>query len=495
MSQQVRNNNSKSPGLLASIDWFTIFIYVMLLAMGWMSVCGASYDLDQGGSIVDFSTRSGMQIVWIGTSMLLGTLILMTDDRLIEALSYIIYLAFLVLLAVTPFLAHEIKGSMSWIKVGSFSIQPAEFAKFATALCVAKVMGSYGFNLSRWKDLAISITLIVIPMALIVLQRETGSALVYSAFFLMLYREGMPGCFLFSGLAAVIYFVVGVRFSEEALMGIPQMALGQTLVLILIHLFTVGMVWVYTKPASVGWRILCWGALTIIAALLFTRYVIPCNLTWVLQGVCGLSVLYLIYRALRDNMIRYFYIALFTIGSLAFFYSANFVLNNVMEPHQQTRIRVLLGLEDDPRGAGYNVIQAKIAIGSGGLRGKGFLNGTQTKLKYVPEQDTDFIFCTVGEEEGFLGCFVVLVLFLILILRLIHLAERQPYTFGRVYGYCVMSVFLFHIFINVGMVLGLTPVIGIPLPFFSYGGSSLWGFTILLFVFLRIDAGRNRMKR
>jgi rod shape determining protein RodA len=197
---------------------------------------------------------------------------------------------------------------------------------------------------------------------------------------------------------------------------------------------------------------------------------------------------------MRDNMIRYFYIAMFALGSLAFFYSANFVLNNVMKPHQQTRIRVLLGLEDDPRGAGYNVIQAKIAIGSGGLQGKGFLNGTQTKLKYVPEQDTDFIFCTVGEEEGFVGCAAVLVLFLALILRLIHLSERQPYTFGRVYGYCVMSVFLFHVFINVGMVLGLTPVIGIPLPFFSYGGSSLWGFTILLFVFLRIDAGRNRMK-
>jgi rod shape determining protein RodA len=383
---------------------------------------------------------------------------------------------------------------MSWIKIGSFSIQPAEFAKFGTALCVAKVMSTYEFDVSRWKDFVISVSLIVIPMVLIVLQRETGSALVYSAFFLMLYREGMPGCILFSGVAAVIYFVVGVRFSEEALMGVPQMTLGQTLVLILVHLFTVGMVWVYTNKKAVGWRILGWGALAITLALLFTRYIMSCNVMWVLQGVCAVSIIYLLYRAMRDNMIRYFYIAMFALGSLAFFYSANFVLNNVMKPHQQTRIRVLLGMEDDPRGAGYNVIQAKIAIGSGGLQGKGFLNGTQTKLKYVPEQDTDFIFCTVGEEEGFVGCAAVLVLFLALILRLIHLSERQPYTFGRVYGYCVMSVFLFHVFINVGMVLGLTPVIGIPLPFFSYGGSSLWGFTILLFVFLRIDAGRNRMK-
>ena len=495
MMRRTQNRNIQGPPLLASIDWFTILIYLLLLAMGWMSVCGASYDLDQGSSIVDFSTRSGMQIVWIGTSLILGTLILMTDDRLIESLSYIIYLGFLVLLAVTPFLAHDIKGSMSWIKIGSFSIQPAEFAKFGTALCVAKVMSTYEFDVTRWKDFIISVVLVVIPMGLIVLQRETGSALVYSAFFLMFYREGMPGSILFSGVAAVIYFVVGVRFSEEPLMDIPQMSLGETLVLVLVHLFTVGMVWVYTKNKSIGWYILGWGTLAIVLALLFIRYIYPCNVMWILQGVCATSVLYLLYRAIRDNMIRYFYIALFTLGSLSFFYSANFVLNNIMKTHQQTRIRVLLGLEDDPRGAGYNVIQAKIAIGSGGLKGKGFLNGTQTKLKYVPEQDTDFIFCTVGEEEGFVGCAIVLILFLILILRLIHLAERQPYTFGRVYGYCVMSIFLFHVFINVGMVLGLTPVIGIPLPFFSYGGSSLWGFTILLFVLLRIDAGRNRMKR
>ena len=489
------NKTNQGPNLLSSIDWFTIFIYLMLLAMGWMSVCGASYDLDQGGSVVDFATRSGMQIVWIGTSLLLGTLIIMTDDRLIESLSYIIYLGFLVLLAVTPLLAHDIKGSMSWIKIGSFSIQPAEFAKFGTALCVAKVMSTYEFDVSKWKDFLISVLLIVTPMALIIMQRETGSALVYSAFFLMLYREGMPGSILFSAVAAVIYFVVGVRFSEEELIEGTRMMLGQTLVLILVQVFTVGMVWVYTKNKSVGWYILRWSMLATMLALLFTRYILPCNVMWVLQGVCAASILFLLYRAMRDNMIRYFYIALFALGSLAFFYSANFVLNNVMKPHQQTRIRVLLGLEDDPRGAGYNVIQAKIAIGSGGLQGKGFLNGTQTKLKYVPEQDTDFIFCTVGEEEGFVGCAIVLVFFLALILRLIHLAERQPYTFGRVYGYCVMSVFLFHVFINVGMVLGLTPVIGIPLPFFSYGGSSLWGFTILLFVFLRIDAGRNRMKR
>ena len=304
MTRRNLNRNNQGPKLLSSIDWFTILIYLMLLAMGWMSVCGASYDLDQGGSVVDFSTRSGMQIVWIGTSLILGTLILMTDDRLIESLSYIIYLGFLVLLAITPFLAHDIKGSMSWIKIGSFSIQPAEFAKFGTALCVAKVMSTYDFDVRRWKDFVISVALIVVPMVLIVLQHETGSALVYSAFFLMLYREGMPGSILFAAVAAVIYFVVGVRFSEEALMGVPQMTLGQTLVLILIHLFSVGLIWVYTKNKAVGWRILGWGTLAITSALLFSHYIIACNVMWVLQGVCIATIIYLIYRSMRDNIIR-----------------------------------------------------------------------------------------------------------------------------------------------------------------------------------------------
>ena len=311
----------------------------------------------------------------------------------------------------------------------------------------------------------------------------------------MLYREGMPGGILFAAVSAVVYFVVGVRFSEDVIWDGAPASLGTSLVLGLVHLFTVMLVRAYTPDRKAARNILWYGMLAEALALLFCRYVIPFDVTWVLLGVCGAMIVYLIWLAMRDQLMRYLYIALFAIGSLGFFYSANYVLEDVMQPHQQTRIRVLLGLEDDPRGAGYNVIQAKIAIGSGGLRGKGFLNGTQTKLKYVPEQDTDFIFCTVGEEEGFLGCATVLCLFLALILRLIHLAERQPYTFGRVYGYCVMSIFRFHVFINVGMVLGLTPVIGIPLPFFSYGGSSLWGFTILLFIMLRIDAGRERMAR
>ena len=231
-----------------------------------------------------------------------------------------------------------------------------------------------------------------------------------------------------------------------------------------------------------------------LGALLFSKFVIPFDVVYVQLALSAILIGILIYQGLSTRLRNYFFIAAFALGSIAFFYSANYVLNDVMKPHQRVRINVLLGLEEDLAGAGYNVHQSQIAIGSGGLGGKGFLNGTQTKLKFVPEQDTDFIFCTVGEEEGFFGSAGVLILFLMLILRLIHLAERQPYKFGRVYGYCVASVFLFHVFINVGMVLGLTPVIGIPLPFFSYGGSNLWGFTLLLFIFLRIDAGRNLVR-
>ena len=241
-------------------------------------------------------------------------------------------------------------------------------------------------------------------------------------------------------------------------------------------------------------QVLLFGMLAYTLAILYAKYLFPFNACWIQWLVLVAMVVYLFYLSVREQLWSYALIGLFALGSTGFFYSIHYVLSDVLQPHQQTRIRVLLGLEDDPKGAGYNVIQAKIAIGSGGLKGKGFLNGTQTKLKYVPEQDTDFIFCTVGEEQGFVGATVVLLLFLLFLLRLIYLAERQPFRYGRVYCYSVMSIFLFHVFINVGMVLGLTPVIGIPLPFFSYGGSSLWGFTILLFVFLRIDAARHRMQ-
>ena len=327
-------------------------------------------------------------------------------------------------------------------------------------------------------------------MVCIVLQRETGSALVYLAFFLMFYREGMPGSILFTGVAMMVYFVVGIRFAEVYFSG-SITSIGKFSVLFLVQLFSIGMVWVYCDKRK-ALRMLMYSLGTTLVMLFLLK--LPFNMMYVQLGLTAVMIGYLVWEGLGSRIRNYYFIALFSLGSVLFFYGADFIMQNVMEPHQRSRINVLLGLDEDLRGAGYNVHQSEIAIGSGGLEGKGFLNGTQTKLKFVPEQDTDFIFCTVGEEEGFLGSAGVLILFLLLILRLIHLAERQPFTFGRVYGYCVLSIFLFHVFINVGMVLGLTPVIGIPLPFFSYGGSSLWGFTILLFIFLRLDAGRNLLR-
>lgn len=483
----------KQPGILRNLDWWTIGIYLALLIFGWISVCGASYTYGET-DIFSLSTRSGMQIIWIGTSLALGFVLLMLDDRFYDTFSYVIYAVLMLLLFITIFNPHEIKGSRSWLVLGPMRLQPAEFAKFATALAVAKLMSTYGFTMSNIKHFMAAVAIIILPILLIIGQRETGSALVYFSFFLMLYREGMPGSILFTGVAMVIYFVVGIKYEEVLLWNTPT-SLGKFVVLLLVQLFSIGMVstYIHDKAKVIPMSALCVG-ITILA-LLFSEYVIHFDIVWVQLFISAALIGYLVFQGLATRFTNYLMIALFSIGSIIFFYSADYVLNDVMEPHQRVRINVLLGLEEDPTGAGYNVHQSEIAIGSGGLQGKGFLNGTQTKLKFVPEQDTDFIFCTVGEEEGFVGSASVLLLFLALILRLIHLAERQPFKFSRIYGYCVVSVFLFHLFINVGMVLGLTPVIGIPLPFFSYGGSSLWGFTILLFIFLRIDAGRNLIRR
>lgn len=478
--------------MLRSLDWWTIGIYLCLLAFGWLSVCGASYTYGDT-DILSLSTRSGMQIVWIGSSICLGFVLLMLDDRFYDTFAYIIYAILLLLLFATIFNPHEIKGSRSWLVLGPLRLQPAEFAKFATALAVAKLMSTYGFNMHRWKDFAAACAVVLLPMMFIVAQKETGSALVYISFFLMFYREGMTGSVLFTGVAMIVYFVVGIRY-EETLMLDTGTSVGKFAVLMLVHIFVSGMVYTYCKDKRQALTILAYTLGLTLLAFLFAQFVIPFDIVWVQLAVSVALVGYLLYNALSKRIKHYVYIMLFAVGSIAFFYSADYVLNNILEPHQRVRINVLLGLDEDLSGAGYNVHQSEIAIGSGGLKGKGFLNGTQTKLKFVPEQDTDFIFCTVGEEEGFLGSAGVLLLFLALILRLIKLAERQPFKFGRVYGYCVLSIFLFHVFINVGMVLGLTPVIGIPLPFFSYGGSSLWGFTILLFIFLRIDAGRNLVR-
>ena len=479
---------NRSP--LLSVDWVVVAIYLILLVCGWFSICGATHELADT-NFFDWTTRTGKQLVWIGLALILAFVLLLLDDRYLDTLSGLFYWLMVAVLFITPFIAKDIKGSRSWISLGICNIQPAEFAKCATALAVAKLINQYGFTLSEMRNFAKAAGLILLPMVLIVLQKETGSALVYLAFFLMFYREGMPGCILFCAVAAVAYFVVGIRFGEVLLPG-TQATVGEFSVLLMIWLFTLGMLRIYCPRSRHALHLLAVGAGVLTASLLLSLCIVPVDISWALIGLMVYMVGYLAWQSLSERLNSYLLIAVFALGSTAFLYASDYVLNDVLEPHQRTRIQVLLGMNDDKRDAGYNVNQSKIAIGSGGLEGKGFMNGTQTKLKYVPEQDTDFIFCTVGEEQGFVGSAAVLLLFLSLILRLIFLAERQTSVFGRVYGYSIMSILLFHVFINVGMVMGLTPVIGIPLPFFSYGGSSLWGFTLTLFIFLRIDAGRKR---
>ncbi len=480
----------RKQGLFHDVDWWTIGIYMVLLVMGWLSIYGATNSVEQTG-ILDMSARSGMQLVWIGTALALGCALLMIDDRFYDTFAFAFFIVLVLLLFATIFNPNEIKGSRSWLVLGPLRLQPAEFAKFATALAMAKFMSTYGYSIHKTKDFALTLAIILVPMACIIMQKETGSALVYLSFFLVLYREGMSGSVLFTGIAAVVYFVVGVKFSEVMLWDTPT-SVGEFSVLLLIQLFTLAMAYIYGDNKRLTVRLTLAAAAITVVAMIVAEFLFPFDITWVVLAECVVGTIIIMWNGLMSRLKHYLLISLFAIGSLGFLYSVDYVFENVLQPHQRNRINVLLGLVEDPSGDGYNVRQSLIAIGSGGFTGKGFGNGTQNKLDFVPEHDTDFIFCTVGEEGGFLLSSAVLITFLILIMRLITLAERQPHRFGRVYGYSVVSIFLFHVFINVGMVLGLTPVIGIPLPFFSYGGSSLWGFTILLFIFLRIDAARHR---
>ena len=403
-------------------------MFLLLALFGWVNIYGAGYNYEQT-SIFSFANRAGKQFVWICTAMVLGMVILLIDEKTYDMFGYWLYGAMILLLLLTPLLARDVKGSLSWINFGPINLQPAEFAKCFTAIAVAKYMGRFEYRLRGWRDLVMPGVLVLLPMFIImVLQKATGSALVFTAFLLTFYRQGMTGLVLLAGVLAVVLFIVVIRFSL-----LPA-------VILLAVLF-----------AFVMWRV------------------------W-------------------RNRVQRLWVVLFFILYLGFSGMCNYAFTHVLQPHQRIRIEVLLGMKDDPSGAGYNVNQARIAIGSGRFFGKGYLEGTQTKLKFVPEQDTDFIFCTVGEEWGFVGSTAVLLLYLVFILRIIYLAERQREVSARVYGYSVASIFLLHLSINVGMVLGLLPVIGIPLPMFSYGGSSLWGFTLLLFIFLRMDAARmNRL--
>ncbi|MDO4948769.1 MAG: rod shape-determining protein RodA [Bacteroidales bacterium] len=475
------------------VDWITVLLYLVMVSLGWLCIYGASYDFTEI-DIWGFDTRVGKQLVWMGCAFMLALVSLSLDKGLFFNLSAIMYVGMIVLLIVTRFVANDIKGSYSWITLGSVSVQPAEFAKFFTALTIARYADSYEFSMQNHKKVLMAFLMILLPMGLIVLQHETGSALVFLAFLIPLYREGLPGVFLLAGVCAIAYFIISVRFGETV-MADGVTIVGQYAVLMLIILlmclqlihcrgFRQEEKWVVSLGAGVS-----------VSLTLLSLYSMSFDLALALSIVCVCLIIALLAMGIRQGISSYMRIAFFALGSLMFLHSVDYVFNRVLEPYQQVRIKVALGMESDVAGAGYNVNQSIIAIGSGGLWGKGFLNGTQTKLKYVPEQDTDFIFCTMGEEQGFLGSAMVIVLFVVLILRLLVLAERQHTRFGRVYGYSVASILFSHVLINIGMVLGLVPVIGIPLPFFSYGGSSLWGFTLLLFVFLRIDAQNQLDKR
>lgn len=479
---------STNPSVFSYVDWTTIVIYLLLVAAGAVSIYAASYDFDHA-SIFDFTEFSGKQIRWIGLSLGVGLVLLLIDVRVYENYAYLIYAAILLLLLVTIFIAPDIKGSRSWLVLGPMSLQPAEFGKFATALALAKLFSSYNFvlNASR-KNYVKALLIIFLPVILILGQKETGSALVYLSLFFVLYREGMSGLVLLAALCAVVIFVVAVKFTDTLLLGIP---VGQAAVFIMIMTIMVGMLAIYCKRIDAARNLFLWFAGTGILVTVLELCGVEVPGTYYFLSVITVACVYCIVLMLHTKAHRLMITTASVVTAVMFLFSVNYAFTSVLQPHQQMRIKVALGIEEDLRGAGYNVNQSKIAIGSGGLTGKGFLNGTQTKLKYVPEQHTDFIFCTIGEEEGFIGSAAVLIMFVVLIFRIIAIAERQPGAFGRVYAYCVASYFIFHLAINIGMVIGLCPVIGIPLPFFSYGGSSLWGFTFLLFILLRIDAARR----
>ncbi len=484
----MRPRRSETESIMRNIDWPTVLIYVVMVICGVLSIYAASYDFDEA-SLFAADEFSGKQIRWIGLAFALGFIILLIDARMYETYAYPIYLAVLILLLITPFVAHDIKGSRSWISFGSMSLQPAEFAKFATALALAKLFSAYQFVLNaKFSNYVLAVSIIVLPVILILAQNETGSALTFMALFFVLYREGMSGLVLFTALLSVVIFVVAIKFTETSVMGIPT---GEFVILLMVMVIMISMSMIYSRRGEIGRNLLIWFASVGLIEWILTGPV-GLDISAMTITLCAISIacIYVSVEAVRRRRSKMFFAAGAAVFSVLFMFSVNFAFDQ-LQPHQQQRIKVVLGIEEDLRGAGYNVNQSKIAIGSGGILGKGFLNGTQTKLKYVPEQHTDFIFCTIGEERGFIGSAAVVALYVALILRIISIAERQPKTFGRVYAYCVASYLIFHFCINIGMVIGLCPVIGIPLPFFSYGGSSLWGFTILLFILLKLDASRR----
>ncbi|MFT6165693.1 MAG: rod shape determining protein RodA [Vicingaceae bacterium] len=426
-----------SKSLIDNIDWVTVGLYLLLVLAGWLNIYAAVYN-EEFESIFDTSQRYGKQLLWIGTAGVIATVILLIDERFFSTFGYLIYGFILFLLVAVLLIGAATKGATSWFAIGGFKIQPSEFSKFATNLALAKYLSTLNIRMTDLKTKLTAAAIIGIPAVLILLQNDTGSALVYGAFILVLFREGLSGNFLLIGLVTTFLFVITLIFQNEVYQLPFEFELTGGWMLIVVLFLIMSLVYYFNRKKK--------------QILLFTTIIFISCSGWVK--------------------------------------SVDYVFNNILEPHQSKRINVMLGVESDPFGAGYNVNQSLIAIGSGGFSGKGYLKGTQTKYDFVPEQSTDFIFCTIGEEWGFIGSFVVISLFMGLLLRILFLCSRQRSAFARIYGYGAASIFFFHFMINIGMTIGLAPVIGIPLPFFSYGGSSLWAFTILLFVFIKMDADR-----
>ena len=459
--------------LLKNIDWLSIFLYTLLVFMGWLNIYAAVYD-ESHSNILDIDLKYGKQLLWIGAAFVLGIFILLTDSKFFTAFSFVIYGLTVGLLAAVLVFGVESHGARSWFEIGGIRIQPAEFGKFATCLAIANVMSRHGFKIMRFSSLALIGLLLAIPAGL---QNDTGSALVYSSFILVMYREGLHGSLLLLCFIAIAIFIFTLIYPPIVVL---SLIIAGTLIAFLY----------YRQNKQEFYRIIIF-LVSCFLFLLFLKWLFEFNIgnerlllyAYLSTGLIGI---YFIYKRKMKHILLVLLASWVCIGATV---GVDYAFEK-LQPHQKDRINNLLGIETDLTGAGYNVNQSKIAIGSGGLLGKGFLQGTQTKFNFVPEQSTDFIFCTVGEEWGFVGSAILIGLLMAFILRIIYLAERQRSDFSRIYGYGVASILFFHVAINIGMTIGMAPVIGIPLPFFSYGGSSLWAFTILIFIFLRLDANR-----
>lgn len=464
-----------------NIDWLTVIIYAILVAFGWLNIYAANFDPEDAAGMT-MSSEPAKQLIWIGLSTIMIGVLFLIDSKFFVEFAYIFFGVSIILLIMALVFGVEINGAKAWFKIGPVRFQPAELTKVAASLALARVMSRFNFRMSKSRYIAKMGMVVFLPAVIILLQNDTGSALVYFAFFLVFFREGMSPVVLFIGVLAAFILIASLMYpSVFLILGIFLLFAGY------IYLSKKKRMAVISAGITAGGFLVIYGIGEIINWN--TGFVLP------LIGGIAISSVYLLFQALVKRLPQVGIALIILWGMVGFTYSSNYFFETALSDYQRNRVLVMIGLEDDPQGVGYNVNQSKIAIGSGGFYGKGFLQGTQTKFDFVPEQSTDFIFCTVGEEWGFIGTSLVVVVFLILLFRIIFLAERQHSAFSRIYGYCVAAIFFMHIAINIGMTIGLAPVIGIPLPFFSYGGSSFWGFTILLFILLKLDTNRAELIR